>query len=362
MIRDYEKLRKSWLEYWARENHDRPIMSLTAQADSRTGGKITPPDTLFERWTDAEYIEKAFRIHIQNTYFAGEAFPVLNANLGPDQIGAVCGCGVEFGKDTSWALHNVTDWEKEPPIRFNEKNVWWRRIESMTRYFAACANGDYLVGVTDLHPGTDALVSLRGPEELCLDLTDCPEEVNKRIDEVFSVYREIFDRLCAIVAPYQEGAANWTGIWHPGKRWYPVCSDFSCMVGANDFERFVIPGLMREIDYLDASIYHLDGPGALRHLERILEIDKLGGVQWVYGDGLPTARFWIDVLKKIQTAGKLIQIHCVPGDIPDLCEALDCEGLNIVCHTKSPKDADDLISAAERIYLCRKKASVPVTK
>ena len=66
--------------------------------------------------------------------------------------------------------------------------------------------------------------------------------------------------------------------------------------------------LLAELDWLPASMYHLDGPGALRHLDRLLQMDKLKGVQWVYGAGQPSARYWLDVLKKIQAAGKNIQV------------------------------------------------------
>ena len=63
------------------------------------------------------------------------------------------------------------------------------------------------------------------------------------------------------------------GIWHPG-RWYPTCCDFSCMISTQMYEELVVGELLEELDFLDASIYHLDGPDALKHLDRLLAIDN----------------------------------------------------------------------------------------
>lgn len=131
-------------------------------------------------------------------------------------------------------------------------------------------------------------------------------------------------------------------------------SDFSCLVSEADFEEFIIPELMEEINFLDASIYHLDGPGALRHLDRLLKIEKLKGIQWVYGAGQPTARYWIDILKKIQDTGKLIHISIEPSDLKPLCEALKPEGVYFICNCTSESEAKDMIKFAEKFYFNKK--------
>lgn len=349
---NYDWLKERWLQFWNRENHDRPIIYGTAplpagmRAQKTVSGSL---QTLKERWENPECIVSAFRRSMEHTWYGGEMVPVLNPNLGPDIVGAVAGCELEYGKDTSWAHPVVKDWKTHPPILFDEKNIWWNKIKAITEAAAADAKGDYLVGITDLHPGTDGLVSLRGPQKLCMDLVDTPELINPRIDEVFVLYKEMYQRLDGIMKPHQEGTINWMGIWHPEKRWYVVGSDFSCMVSCEDYERFVLPGILKEIDMLEGSIYHLDGPGALRHLDRILEIEKLDGVQWVPGAGAAPAREWIPVLKKIQKAQKLINITCEPEDIVPICEALEPEGVSLILNgCKTPEEFDELLQQAGR--------------
>ncbi|MBR2950942.1 MAG: trimethylamine corrinoid protein 2 [Lachnospiraceae bacterium] len=356
---DYEWLKKRWLQFWNKENHDRPLIfgtvSMANRADDQNAAEFLVPENLEDRWENPAYVVANTRKYFAQTWFGGEMVPVLNPNLGPDIVGAVAGCSIEYGEDTSWAHPVVEDWETYPPIQFDENNIWWQKIRAITEAAAADAKGDYLVGITDLHPGTDGLVSLRGPQELCYDLVDTPELINGRSDEVFEVHKEMFNRLDNIIAPVQEGTVNWMGLWHPEKKWYVVGSDFSCMVSAADYDRFVLPGILQEVNFLEASVYHLDGPDALRHLDRILEIEKLNGVQWVPGEGQKPAREWISVLKKIQDAGKLVTITCTPEDILPICEELDPEGVGLfLTGCKTPEEFNGLLRKAEEICAAKR--------
>lgn len=353
---DWTYLEHRWQSFWNMDNHDRPLINLCAPSGLELP-RISPPATLAARWEDAQYAVAAHIRGMKATAYLAETPPIMNPNLGPDILGAICGCEITYGETTSWAEHCVDSWDTFPEIRFDANNPWFRKIEAITREAAKQVNGDYLVAITDLHPGTDALVSLRGPEALCCDVYDHPEAILRRSDEVFEVHRQVYDRLDAIISTRQKGTTNWMGIWHPSARWYVVGSDFSCMVSADDFERFVMPSLVREIDMLNGSIYHLDGPGALRHLDRILEIDRLNGVQWVYGDGQPSAVHWIDVYKKIQRAGKLVEVICRPEEVEAICEALHPEGVHLqVGWVRSEAEAQDLIHIAERASQRRKRS------
>jgi hypothetical protein len=83
--------------------------------------------------------------------------------------------------------------------------------------------------------------------------------------------------------------------------WYVTSSDFICMISNDNFRELILPELLEEVEYLKGNIiFHLDGPGALKHLDDLIAIPNLAGIQWVYGDGQPSTKHWIDVLKKIQ--------------------------------------------------------------
>jgi 5-methyltetrahydrofolate--homocysteine methyltransferase len=92
-------------------------------------------------------------------------------------------------------------------------------------------------------------------------------------------------------------------------------SDFSAMIGPGMFKEFILPELRSCCKMVENSFYHLDGPGELAHLDMILGIPELKGVQWIPGDGKPDYKHWPEVYKKIRDAGKLIQIF---GDLDTL--------------------------------------------
>jgi hypothetical protein len=345
---DFDKVKKGFTQYWAKENHDRPIVSISTFRDGADWSRtIKAPDRLEDRWLDIGYVIEKNRQLFSNTMYFGEGFPLLYPNLGPDILGAICGCDIEFGEDTSWAVHNVTDWETLPDIVFDENNLWWKRILQMTRDVAADAKNDYIVGVADLHPGSDALVSLRGPQEMCFDTIECPDLLKKFDRQVFEVYKNVYERLYGIVSGVGNGMTYWMGVWSD-KRNYVVGSDFSCMVSPDTYEDLIAPSIEGEIDFLDQSIYHLDGPQALKHLDRVLKMKKLDAVQWVYGAGQPSPRHWIPVLQKIQAADKCIHIYGPAEDLPELMKYLKPEGLLYHCWCDTEEDAKDLLRSVTR--------------
>ncbi|NSW89753.1 MAG: trimethylamine corrinoid protein 2 [Firmicutes bacterium] len=347
---DWELIEKRYIEYWEKENHDRPLISVCAPKEGYIPKEIKAPEKLVDRWMDIEYLIQNARERFSATYFGGEAFPNFCPNLGPDILGAILGwCDLEFGDNTSWAVHKLHNWEQIEKFEFDPMNKWWKKIVEITEEAVKDSRGDYFVSLTDLHSGVDALVSLRGPENLCLDLMDYPGRVKKATFEVFEVFKQVYNRLYNITLKNLPGSSNWMGVWHPEK-WYPTSCDFICLISKGMFDEFVLPELLEEIYWLDASIFHLDGPGALKHLDALLDIPELKGIQWVYGAGQPSASHWIPVLKKIQDAGKLVHVSIEPHELDILITELRPEGVMYTTWCKSEQDAEDLLKKAERSY------------
>jgi len=60
--------------------------------------------------------------------------------------------------------------------------------------------------------------------------------------------------------------------------------------------------------HLDHGFYHLDGPGQIPHLDMLLEMERLRGIQWIPGAGAPPAEEWLGLLQRIIESGKLCQV------------------------------------------------------
>ncbi len=84
--------------------------------------------------------------------------------------------------------------------------------------------------------------------------------------------------------------------------------DFSYMISPAMFERFVLPDLAACCEALDHGFYHLDGEGEIRHLDMLLSLERLRGIQWIPGDGAPPPEEWLPLLKRIRDGGKLCQL------------------------------------------------------
>ena len=99
------------------------------------------------------------------------------------------------------------------------------------------------------------------------------------------------------------------------------------MISDEAFEELFVPGIIRECRHMDRCLYHLDGPQALRYLDRLLEIPEIHAIQWVPGAGQDYWADWIDVYRRIQAAGKAMQFWLPAKDLDRLFESLSPEGV-----------------------------------
>ena len=140
-------------------------------------------------------------------------------------------------------------------------------------------------------------------------------------------YVAAFDRLYAQVATAGFGATSWLPIYYKGPAYVPS-SDFWCMVSPQVARELIWPAILREMAPLERSIFHLDGPQALRHLDLLLELPQLNAVQWVYGAGRGPAARWIEVYQRIRQAGKSLQLIAQdPQDALAVLEAIGPAGV-----------------------------------
>ena len=136
----------------------------------------------------------------------------------------------------------------------------------------------------------------------------CPDRVARAAGRITRLWLEYFQELHRLSDRTGCGHSPWAPIWSPG-RCYMLQSDLSYMVSPRMFERFVLPDLAACCRELDGAFYHLDGKGQLPHLDMLLELEGLHGIQWVPGDGpMPNPAHWPQVLSRILRAGRLCQI------------------------------------------------------
>jgi hypothetical protein len=100
---------------------------------------------------------------------------------------------------------------------------------------------------------------------------------------------------------------------------------------------------------VDHVMYHLDGPGALQHLDTLLSLPNLHGIQWVPGSGEagPAHPKWRPLLRRIIAAGKRVHVGAAPEEIEELLSDIPADGLFISTWCASEGEARELLRKAE---------------
>lgn len=313
--------------FWDRAIIDRPVVCIEVPKPAAQRTPAPPKDygSTRERWMDAERAAEEEVAHVLNTEYLGDALPRAWPNLGPEVFAAFFGVELEYTDTTSWAKPVIEDWAETGHVRLSRENPYWRKLEEMTDALLEAGQGIYYTGVSDLHPGGDALASFRDPMDLNTDLLLYPDAVHELLDYVNQSYFGVFDYWHGKLSAAGQACTCWAGIVS-SRKWYVPSNDFSCMVSEEMFEEFFLPGIAGECRFLDASLYHLDGPGALRHLDALLSIPELDAVQWVYGAGNGRASDWTHVYQRCQSAGKGVQVSIEPDELDWLITNLRPEG------------------------------------
>ncbi|MFQ6133793.1 MAG: hypothetical protein ACE5R4_17255, partial [Armatimonadota bacterium] len=335
--------RERWIGWWRGEEYERPLMRVTAPNGQRPR-RLPPASSLEQRWTDPDYVAAAHAENMRCTYWAGEGIPAHVVNLGPSIMAAYLGAPLHLMETTTWPDPIVDDWDQYEP-HFDQGNRWWQATKRITEACVEASGGSYAVGITDLGGAEDVISYLRGPERMCLDVLERPEVIKRHLDWVIDLWMRLYDELWAITRRATSGSTGWLRAWSPG-RYYPLQCDFSCMISAQMFEDLVIPGLERLTRWLDHSIYHWDGPGALQHLDALLDLPHLDGIQWTPGAGNPTVSHWPDQLIRIQRRGKLLWLFLSPAEVKRVLEYLSPRGVFIETSCGSMQEADDLLRMA----------------
>jgi hypothetical protein len=304
---DWARVEADWRAWWAGEL-ERPLVTIVTR----------DPDTFPEAGDDflsrfgleqpADQIIHYFERQFQKIHYYGDAFPKWWVNFGAGIMAAFLGSAVEYRTGTTW-FHPlpVASMAEIQPV-YDPQNRWWHRVQEITCAAASRWSSRVVVGYTDLGGNLDILASLRGTENLLLDCIESPAEVDRLTREITALWLRYFDEFEALLPPSQPGRAAWAPPWSP-TRGYMLQSDFSYMISPKMFERFVMPDLITCCEALDYPFYHMDGKGQLVHLDLLLSIDKLRGIQWQPGDGQPLADEWLDVLRRIRDGGKLCQVY-----------------------------------------------------
>jgi hypothetical protein len=278
-------------------------------------------------WFDTETQVALFEKSIEGRRFHGETFPVFWPNLGPEVYAAFYGAELEFGEVTSWSSPLVRDWEDVENLKLDMHNEYFTKLKELTRCALERCPGKFLVGYTDLHPGLDCAAAWRDPLQLCIDMIDSPEQVERLASLAIADFETIYDHFDTLLKAEGQLSVSWMGIPSFGRMHIPSC-DFSAMISTEFFERFGLPILQREVKTMTHNIFHVDGRGVARHLDVILSVPEIHALQWVQGvgDDYPIMQ-WLPFLKQLQDRDMPVIVDLSKEDLDEFMDVMDPKGL-----------------------------------
>lgn len=340
----YEKIKQDF-ENWWEHKLERPIIQVTLMntKTSLTGDffgsnyrrdilkasydmDITPEEA-------AQQIDDAY----SNVEFYGDAFPVFYMRPTGILGGYLCqDHHLNLNLGTVWFTNDILDLEEAANLELDRQRPLFARSMALTKAVQKHFAGKLALGVPDLGGIYDILASICDSNELLVDLYDEEEATKKAAWCLHEEFKKAYDDFVAAIDPEAiPGYTCWATMLSQ-KPYFVLQNDFSAMISADMFDEFYLPILRKECQYIPRTIYHLDGPGAVRHLDSILSVPELDGVQWINGAGAPGLDQWPDIYRKIIAAGKLCQVFINGAEelryIDDIVEIVGTtRGLCFIC-------------------------------
>jgi len=297
---DYQETIKRYEAFWNGDITDRPIVSVTVPNPDYKDVPYYTNSYYTRMYGDLDEIVGQIVSNTRKTLYMGEALPQSFLSFGCDEMAAFCGGETLYfhrgDHSTNWSKAFIEDWESEMPLRVREDNPLWLRMQAFLDKCAEAMQGKMLFHAIDLHSNLDLLLAMRGGENLCLDLLDCPEIIDKAADQSMSIYEYFYNKA---FKKYNLPAVN--GV--------TLQCDFSCMISTPMFRRFALPYLEREAAYNDGRVfYHWDGVTALTHTDDLIASKGLYVMAFVPGAGNGDHSDYLDLYEKIQKGGKAVSV------------------------------------------------------
>ncbi len=321
---DFPRLAQRYEAWWQQECLDRPL--LIGLANKNPSRPITRRLDLLEQpeqWLGVKLEDLSQQARTPDT------LPNIRVDFGAAALGALLGAKTDFASDTTWTHSFINDdWSNGPEWVINPDNRWWKVMLRLLDEAAQRAKGRFLVCTPNLGGASDVLTNLRGATETCTDVLEQPQRLIEAMIRLQPAWLQAFCELYRRVLGHGAGLVHWHLLWSEIPYVISEC-DLSYSLGPEDYARICLPDIERQAQTTGRSIYHLDGPGSTRHIDRLLEIPQIKAVQYTPGAGAPSAVAWLEMFQKIQREGRSVLIYAPIGEVMELASSLKPEGLAI---------------------------------
>lgn len=304
-------------------------------------------NSIEERWLDVDFQVRTFMDSLETSALEGETFPVFWPNLSAVAYNMFLGQSAEFDNMTAWTHPCVEDLQQLPELKIDREGKYFKAIEALTSRALDRAQGQFMVGYTDMYAGIDCAAGLRGPEKMCMDLIMDPDGVHGLIARAYEEYPSVYDGFDKVLKKHDQLSVTWMNL--PSFETFNVLAcDFSVNISPDHFDEFCMPVIRKEAELSTHNVFHMDGPGVAKNVDSILTLPKLAAVQWVQGigDARPIMQ-WIPLIRKIQEAGKSVIVDLQLDELDEFMSKVDPMGIMFWIPAE-PKDQKDVLKKVKQ--------------
>ncbi|MBI5724381.1 MAG: hypothetical protein HZA50_10520 [Planctomycetes bacterium] len=343
---DWEETKQRYLQWWNHEYFGRCALAVFApKADPPPLPDPPKAKTIEEKWYDLDLISATQRYHLSRTFYGGEALPIWNGGYpGHTAIPSFLGCPTVLDWNTGWWEPILTGEDidvRDLHLQKNSRN--YRFAHDLLRRGVQEMQGHGLVATGAFGGCGDTLAALRGTEQLLVDCLERPDQVKTAERWLMDQWFEVFDSFHAITqAANDGGSTGWFDLWSPG-RFYAASNDFAYSISPRLFREIFLPEIRRQTEFLTHTVYHVDGEGNFTHVDALLELPRLQALQILPGAGKPSPLHYLNLLKKVQQAGRNLHICLSPGEVRQALELLSARGLFIQTWCDTEVQARELL-------------------
>lgn len=329
--------KKRFSKWWKGELRD-PLIWITCDFP-RWSGPYEDGD-FKKTWCDPEFRIESFLKEMESAIFIGDSISYHFINYGPCILASFIGGKINFDAETMWIESTLEEYENlEEKLSLDKDNYYWNLVEELTDLSLKKSKGNFVTSITDIGGIMDVLSGMRGSNQLLRDLVRRPQKVKKALEKIRDAWFETFEYFSDKLMSQQNCMVAWNGIYSE-KPTYTLQNDMSCMISPEMFREFSLGNIKEITKGIDRTVYHLDGPGALKHLDEILSLEDLNAIQWIPGAGAPGGAnpdnpygkdkgmlHWVGQLEEIKEKGKSIEVSVHPEDAVPLIKELGPENL-----------------------------------
>ena len=332
--------------FWAGTAIDRPALHVVVKnpefVEQPWPGKVDESLPLAQRELTAEKHAWDIRHGSRRWLYLAESMPGHHVPWGSFLTTLAVLAGGEYEYHESAWIKEIPDILNRPPPRFDPAHPVARRLDACYAAAKEAIGTDGFITPPLMMDGLTTLAMFRGADRLCMDLVDRPDWAKAWTGALNTMYIDIYERYYRSLG-YSESICFF-GPLAEGRSEGVQC-DFAVNLSPAMYEEFVLPDMLRVTNYMDRSLYHLDGTCQMRFIDLLRQCPKLSGIQWNPESTAGSPLKWIDALREIRRRRFCLMIWAPSvEEAVELAKALGPEGLYLI-----PPASETVAEAEETI-------------